>query len=243
MSASCPCKANFKSCGYSRRAKVTGWAHHTSDVLSCSSKCALQVKQRRQLPDRVVKIRSAKVLQIVNPHLSLNFSSNSYSTFHGCQEHYPPVPRFLCRLTKFGHFSKRYSKQKRINLTFESRWHVLHFLLVAGLQLNAVVLQGSTRFAQGFDCSARQMPETGEKMILANQWQNRARASRKLICKLGLPEPPRAHAPPHVLFDYQRYSTLSYSSLGSYFSFLFFSFLRQFNLMYLQLKSAPRKRH
>ena len=61
--------------------------------------------------------------------------------------------------------------------------------------------------------------------------------------KLGLPEPPRAHAPPHVLFDSQHYSTLSYSSLGSYFSFLFFTFLRQFNLTYLQLKSAPRKRH
>ena len=25
--------------------------------------------------------------------------------------------------------------------------------------------------------------------------------------KLGLPEPPRAHAPPHVLFDSQHYST------------------------------------
>ena len=61
--------------------------------------------------------------------------------------------------------------------------------------------------------------------------------------KLGLPEPPRAHAPPHVLFDSQHYSTLSHSSLGSYFSFLFFTFLRQFNLIYLQFKSAPRKRH
>ena len=49
----------------------------------------------------------------------------------------------------FGHFPKRYSKQKRINVTFECRWHVLHFLLVAGPQLNAVVLQGSARFAQG----------------------------------------------------------------------------------------------
>ena len=61
--------------------------------------------------------------------------------------------------------------------------------------------------------------------------------------KLGLPGPPRAHAPPHVLFDSQHYSTLSYSSLGSYFSFLFFTFLTQFNLIYLQLESAPRKRH
>ncbi len=68
-------------------------------------------------------------------------------------------------------------------------------------------------------------------------------SSRKLIRKLGLPGPPRAHTPPHVLFDSQHYSTLSYSSLGSYFSFLFFTFLRQFNLMYLHLKSAPRKRH
>ena len=37
----------------------------------------------------------------------------------------------------YGHFPKRYSKQKRINLTFECRWQVLHFLLVAGPQLNA----------------------------------------------------------------------------------------------------------
>ena len=49
-----------------------------------------------------------------------------------------------------GHFPKRYSKQKRINVTFECRWQVLHFLLVAGPQLNAVVLQGSARFAQGW---------------------------------------------------------------------------------------------
>ena len=32
-------------------------------------------------------------------------------------------------------------------------------------------------------------------------------SSRKLMRKLGLPEPPRAHAPPHVLFDSQHYST------------------------------------
>ena len=46
-------------------------------------------------------------------------------------------------------------------------------------------------------------------------------SSRKLIRKPGLPEPPRAHAPPHVILDSQHYSTLSYSSLGSYLSFLF----------------------
>jgi len=63
--------------------------------------------------------------------------------------------------------------------------------------------------AQGFDCSARQVPETGEQMILANQGQNRAQASRKLMRKLGLPEPARAHAQPHVLFDYRYYSSLS----------------------------------
>ena len=43
------------------------------------------------------------------------------------------------------------------------------FLLVAGPQLNAVVLQGSARFAQGFDSSARQVPETGEQMILGKR--------------------------------------------------------------------------
>eukprot|EP00434_Breviolum_minutum_P009908 symbB.v1.2.008731.t1/scaffold542.1/size189608/4 len=48
-----------------------------------------------------------------------------------------------------------------------------------------------SRSAQGFDSSARQMPENGEQMILANQGQNRAQASRNLIRKLGLPEPPR----------------------------------------------------
>ena len=98
------------------------------------------------------------------------------------------------------------------------------------------------RFAQGFDCSARQVPETGEQMILANQGQNRAQASRKLMRKLGLPEPPRAHAQPHVLFDSQHYSSLSYSFLSSYFSFLFFTFLRQFNLMYLCTSSSKAHR-
>ena len=141
-----------------------------------------------------------------------------------------------------GHFPKRYSKQKRINVTFECRWQVLHFLLVAGPQLNAVVLQGSARFAQGFDCSARQVPETGEQMILANQGQNRAQASRKLMRKLGLPEPPHAHAQPHVLFDSQHDSSLSYSFLSSYFSFLFFTFLRQFDLMYLCTSSSKAHR-
>ena len=28
-------------------------------------------------------------------------------------------------LELYGHFPKRYSKQKRINVTFECRWHVL----------------------------------------------------------------------------------------------------------------------
>ena len=51
------------------------------------------------------------------------------------------------------------------------------FLLVAGPHLNAVVLQGSARFAQGFRNSARQVPVTGEQMILANQGQNRAQAN------------------------------------------------------------------
>ena len=148
----------------------------------------------------------------------------------------------------YGHFPKRYSKQKRINLTFECRWHVLHFLLVAGPQLNAVVLQGSARFAQGFDSSARQVPETGEQMILANQGQNRAQASRKLGQAHAQARPSRATTRPCATtcpfwLSALLYSELLFSSLGSYFSFLFFTFLRQFNLMYLQLKSAPRKPH
>ena len=66
------------------------------------------------------------------------------------------------------------------------------FLLVAGPQLNAVVLQGSARFAQGFDSSARQVPVTGEQMILANQGQNRAQASRKLAQANAQARPSRA---------------------------------------------------
>ena len=58
-----------------------------------------------------------------------------------------PQGRYVINV--YGHFPKRYSKQKRINLTFEYRFHVLQFLLVAGPQLNALVLQGSARFAQG----------------------------------------------------------------------------------------------
>ena len=73
--------------------------------------------------------------------------------------------------------------------------------------------------------------------------RNRAQASRQLIRKLALPEPPRAHAPPrHVLLESQHYSTLGYFS-GKLLSFLFFTFLRQFSLMYLQLKSALRNRN
>jgi len=64
-------------------------------------------------------------------------------------------------------------------------------------------------------------------------------SSRRLIRKLGLPGPPRAHALPHVLFDFQHYSTLSYSSLGSYFS----SSDSSINFMYPQLMGAPCKRH
>ena len=95
------------------------------------------------------------------------------------------------------------------------------FLLVAGPQHHAVVLQGSARFAQGFDSSARQVPETREQMILANQGQNRAQTSRKLIRKLRLPEPPRAHAPPHFWLTLL-YSELPFSEQLLFFPFLYF---------------------
>ena len=121
----------------------------------------------------------------------------------------------------YGHFPKRYSKQKRINLTFECRWHVLHFLLVAGPQLNAVVLQGSARFAQGLRKVLIVQLGRCRKPESRWFWQTRGKivrklraSSRKLLRKLGLPEPPRAHAPPHVLCDSQHYSTLSYSTLS-----------------------------
>ena len=149
----------------------------------------------------------------------------------------------------YGHFPKRYSKQKRINVTFECRWHVLHFLLVAGPQLNAVVLQGSARFAQGsrkvliVQLGRCQKPESRWFWQTRGKIVRKLRASsRKLMRKLGLPEPPRAHAQPHVLFDSQHYSSLSYSFLSSYFSFLFFTFLRQFNLMYLCTSSSKAHR-
>ena len=162
----------------------------------------------------------------------------------------------------YGHFPKRYSKQKRINVTFECRWHVLHFLLVAGPQLNAVVLQGSARSAQGLrkvlivQLGRCQTPESRWFWQTRGEIARKLRASsRKLMRKLGLPEPPRAHAPPHVHFDSQHYSSYLFFSFlfcsflffsflfFLFFSFLFFTFLRQFSLMYLQLKSAPRKRH
>ena len=129
------------------------------------------------------------------------------SIYHAC---------IVCRhvyIFAYGHFPKRYSKQKRINLTFECRWHVLHFLLVAGPQLNAVVLQGSARFAQGFDSSARQVPETGEQMILANQGQNRAQASRKLAQAPAQARPSRATTCPCATTCPLWLSTLLYSEL------------------------------
>ena len=151
----------------------------------------------------------------------------------------------LTQMNIYGHFPKRYSKQKRINVTFECRWHVLHFLLVAGPQLNAVVLQGSARFAQGFDCSARQVPETGRADDFGKPGANRAQASRKLAQAHAQARPSRATACPCTTtcpFDSQHYSSLSYSFLSSYFSFLFFTFLRQFNLMYLCTSSSKAHR-
>ena len=78
------------------------------------------------------------------------------------------------------------------------------------------LLKVCARFAEGFDIVQLGRCQEPESRF----WQNRAQASRKLMRQLGLPEPPHAHAPPHVLFDSQHYSTLSCSTLGSYISFL-----------------------
>ena len=94
----------------------------------------------------------------------------------------------------YEHFPKRYSKQKRINVIFECRWYVLHFLLVAGPQLNAVVLQGSARFAQGsrkvliVQLGRCQKPESRWF------WQTRGRIARKLA---------QAHAQAHAQAAFQ----------------------------------------
>ena len=157
--------------------------------------------------------------------------------------------RHLLVYKNMGTFQKgMYSKQKRINETFECRWQVLHFLLVAGPQLNAVVLQGSARFAQGFDCSARQVPETGEQMILANQGQNRAQASRKLAQAHAQARPSRATTCPCATtcpfwLSTRLFSELLFSEQLLFFPFLHFPQTVQPHVpMYLQLKSAPRKR-
>ena len=151
------------------------------------------------------------------------------------------------RATASGCFPKRYSKKKMIKWTFECRSHAFSFSFSSGspTKCSSTARQRKVcaRFAQGFDSSARQVPVTGKQMILANQRQNRAQASRKL----AQARPSRATTCPCAAtcpfwLSALLYSEL-YSSLGSYFSFLFFTFLRQFNLIYLQLKSAPRKRH
>ena len=117
-----------------------------------------------------------------------------------------------------GHFPKRYSKQKRINVTFECRWHVLHFLLVAGPQLNAVVLQGSARFAQGFDSSARQVPDFGKPGAKSCASFAQARASSCASSAFQSHHVPMRH---HMSFLTLN-TTLSYSFSGQ---LLFFSSL------------------
>ena len=89
-------------------------------------------------------------------------------------------------------FPKGIVRKNRSNRHGSAVGMFFSFLVVAGPQLNSAVLQGSARFAQGFDSSARQAPETGEQMILANQGQNREQTSRKLI-----------RTCPCVLFDSQ----------------------------------------
>ena len=132
--------------------------------------------------------------------------------------------------TTYGLLPKRYSKQKRINSAFECRWHVLHFLLVAGFP------QGLRKFliVQLGRC---QKPESRWF------WQTRGKIVRKLRASLyassAIPCPRACRCPLWL-------STLLLSELlcsGSYFSFVFFTFLRQLSLIFFQLQSAPRKRH
>ena len=117
-----------------------------------------------------------------------------------------------------GYFPKRYSKQKRINVTFECRWHVLHFLLVAGPQLNAVVLQGSARFAQGFDSSARQVPDFGKPGAKSCASFAQARASSCASSAFQSHHVPMRH---HMSFLTLN-TTLSYSFSGQLLFFLHF---------------------
>ena len=101
------------------------------------------------------------------------------------------------------------------------------------------------RFAQGFDCSARQVPETGEQMILANQGQNRAQASRKLAQAHAQARPSRATTCPCATTCPFWLSTLLFFELlfsEQLLFFLFFTFLRQFNLMCLCTSSSKAHR-
>ena len=95
-----------------------------------------------------------------------------------------------------GCFPKRYSKKKKTKWTFEFRSHAFFFSFSSGppTKCSSTARQRKVcaRFAQGFDSSARQVPVTGEQMILTNQGQNRAQASRKLAQANAQARPSRA---------------------------------------------------
>ena len=93
------------------------------------------------------------------PQTSVKYTQNSYNNVY--------IPNIII-LSLYGHFQKGIVRKNRSTQHLSAVGMLFPFLGVAGPQLNAVVLQGSARFAQGFDRSARQAPETREQMILAN---------------------------------------------------------------------------
>ena len=98
---------------------------------------------------------------------SLKLPSNTHRTLTTMCKYIPNI----IILSLYGHFQKGIVRKNRSTQHLSAVGMLFPFLGVAGPQLNAVVLQGSARFAQGFDRSARQAPETGEQMILANSTQ------------------------------------------------------------------------
>ena len=129
----------------------------------------------------------------------------------------------------YGCFPKRYSKEKKTKWTFECRSHAFSFCFSSGppTKCSSTARQRKVcaRFAQGFDSSARQAPVTGEQMILTNQGQNRAQASRKLAQANAQARPSRATTCPCAATCPFWLSALLYSELLFSGQLLFFLFL------------------
>ena len=126
-------------------------------------------------------------------------------------------------------FQKGICKKKKTKWTFECRSHAFSFSLSSGppTKCSSTARQRKVcaRFAQGFDSSARQVPVTREQIILTNQGQNRAQASRKLAQAIAQARPSRATTCPCAATCPFWLSALLYSELIFSGQLLFFPFL------------------